>query len=71
MIDPQAFGETREQVRQLRQEVQELRAELREFRDLLSQAKGGWKAGVFALSAAGVVGGLVTWTLKTFTGGTP
>jgi hypothetical protein len=71
MIDPQAFGETREQVRQLRQEVQELRAELREFRDLLSQARGGWRVGAFALSAAGVLGGIMTWAYKVLTGGTP
>jgi hypothetical protein len=69
MIDPQHFGETRAEVRQLQVEVRELRDEIREFREILSQARGGWKVGAFALSAAAVIGGAASWFLRTFMGG--
>jgi len=68
-INPEHFGETREQVRQLQADVRELRQEIREFRDLLAQAKGGWRVGAFALSAAAALGGVFAWFLRTFTGG--
>lgn len=64
MIDPQEFGRMEQQVDQLATQLADMQQTLSAISKTLSEAKGGWRALMWAGGASAAAGGLVTWVLQ-------
>lgn len=64
MIDPQEFGRLEQQVDQLAAQLANVQTTLSAINTTLSEAKGGWRALMWASGASAAAGGFVTWMLQ-------
>lgn len=71
MIDPQEFGRLEKQVEQLTQQgtlqaaqLAEVQATLMAISATLSEARGGWRALMWAGGASAAAGSAITWLLQ-------
>jgi methyl-accepting chemotaxis protein len=71
MIDPVEFGQLRAEVAAQRRDLDRLADTLEHLarsmdsvRDVMTEAKGGWRAIAMVSGIAGTVGGAITWAVE-------
>lgn len=73
-VDPVAFGELRGEVRamgaridRLTNDVEKLTAQVAQIAEMMTEAKGGWRAIAWVAGVAGALGGAITWAVQHIT----
>lgn len=62
-IDRRDYGRLEAQVSQLTTDVHQLKQTVEQMRDMMSEARGGWRAIALVSGVAGSLGAALTWVL--------